>query len=289
MFLKPLRRVSESVVQFGWWLRCSWQQRGPWTGRRKSRCIISETAPWLLRSSCFFLSRGPTLFFFLPGCTLIFDEIEHPAGVHPVFAEKLTEDSFLSQLVCTHYEESWKGKPTAEVRDEMFQHRAQVKVNTHPHCCDFQSVDRSISQGCSPGNLKLKLSHFFGFSISCIKTDLCSHSCACVCVRVCELLTEFGLLPRTGSTFCMWSEMAKYLWNMESAAKFTESRIPAETNMYRKNIYPFVCLNSLSLIPVVFTSMSLYGWAGGEVRWMFLLFVAGAGGEGAHVVDCSTC
>lgn len=95
MFLKPPRWVSESVVQFGWGLRCTVGSKDV-PGQADGRAGLSFLKrPLIAALQVFFLVSRPHSFsfFFLPGYILIFVQIKPPCGVHPVFAEKLTEET----------------------------------------------------------------------------------------------------------------------------------------------------------------------------------------------------
>lgn len=190
--------------------------------------------PWLLLSRVFFLSRGTTLL--LPGYIPIFYQSTPPCGGSSPRCWEVEGEKkrFGTQLVVPFVWSRWSRKRRGVdnevmfvlLRDEKFEHKAQVKVNPNPHCYDnfystvVDNMDSSSSEGCNPEMNSYKCvknlaTHYF--SISSIKTDLCSYICVCACV-ICSLWV--GLLPKRARSACDYKLLNIYQ-NMESVAKHT--------------------------------------------------------------------
>lgn len=191
-------------------------------------------SPWLLLSRVFFLSRGTTLL--LPDYIPIFYQSTPPCwGSSPRCWEvEGGKKRFGTQLVVPFVWSRWSRKRRGVdnevmfvlLRDEKFEHKAQVKVNPNPHFYDYfystvvDNMDSSSSEGWSPEMNSYKcvkdLATYY-FSISSIKTDLCSYICVCACV-ICSLWV--GLLPKRARSACDYKLLNIYQ-NMESVAKLT--------------------------------------------------------------------
>lgn len=208
----------------------SWKERKGVT----DECPISETALDCVYPESFFCLVAPLCFFLITSRS--FTKARLPVGVRPLDAERLREKkkSFGRQLVVHFVWSRWSRKRRRVnnevmfvlLRDEKFEHKAQVKVNPNPHFYDYfystvvDNMDSSSSKGCSPEINSYKCVKNWAtyyFSISSIKTDLCSYICVCACV-ICSLWV--GLLPKRARSACDYKLLNIYQ-NMESVAKLS--------------------------------------------------------------------
>lgn len=167
-------------------------------------CLISETALDCCSPESFSCLVAPLCFFLITSRSST--KARLPVGVRPLGAERLREKkkSFGTQLVIPFVWSRWSRKHRGVdnevmfvlLRDEKFEHKAQVKVNPNPHFFDYfystivDNMDSCSSKGCSPDINSYKCVKNWAtyyFSISSIKTDLCSYICVCAWSALCEL------------------------------------------------------------------------------------------------------
>lgn len=121
----------------------------------------------------------------------------------------------------------------------------------------FDSMDRSISKGCSPGNLKLKLSHFFAIpSVVLKQTSVLTavHARVCMCVSCSLSLATFqgqaAHSARDQKLLIIYET-----WNLQPNSLKVASQ-GKQVCVQRTFIHLFVWI-FLSLITLVFANTSL--------------------------------